>query len=337
MIRSHVLPTLQEASKRGWTVALSPNRDLWRDADRSRLSLTAPSRLIRAVKYGRIGVDRRGVLANHGGPLGKANEMWRYLVDPNLSDLLLPDRIGGDRDRGLLGSSNTDTIIADVERLHRACLGIPALVTGSSWGATVSLVYASRFPDFVTGLVVSCPLVPTNRSLDFMVAKDGGFEGSPDLHDMFIEPVRSLRDGSAREIFRAYRSLLTDAAVSRQIVRSFSALLYASSGDFPIGLSDHDIPRRGISRGHALALAYFAMQPRPFFIDMPQVLRGLNRVRDRRLPVHVIVSADDRSSHPSDLDQLFEATGAVVVRTTGGHSSATSKAAIASAMRALGV
>ena len=85
-----------------------------------------------------------------------------------------------------LASNNTQNLIADIERI-REHLGVERwLVLGGSWGSTLAIAYAERFPNRVTGLILFG--VTTGRHKEF----DWLFRGG--LADLFPEQWKQLRD-----------------------------------------------------------------------------------------------------------------------------------------------
>ncbi len=102
----------------------------------------------------------------HGGPGGGSGPGWRRLFDPGAYRLVQFDQRGCGRstpsvaDLGTsLDANTTEHLIGDIEKL-REHLGISRwLVWGGSWGVTLGLAYAQRYPGRVTEMVlVSCTM-----------------------------------------------------------------------------------------------------------------------------------------------------------------------------------
>jgi proline iminopeptidase len=96
----------------------------------------------------------------HGGPGSGCTPWHRRLFDPNAYRLVLFDQRNCGRSTPHasapetdLASNTTAHLIADMERL-REHLGIDRwLVFGGSWGSTLALAYAERYPDRVSEMV----------------------------------------------------------------------------------------------------------------------------------------------------------------------------------------
>jgi proline iminopeptidase len=97
----------------------------------------------------------------HGGPGSGSTPFFRRFFDPARYRIVQFDQRNCGRSlphaghpRVDLGSNNTQALVDDMELL-RETLGIERwLVVGGSWGCTLSLAYAERHPDRVSGMVL---------------------------------------------------------------------------------------------------------------------------------------------------------------------------------------
>jgi proline iminopeptidase len=100
-------------------------------------------------------------VALHGGPGGGSSPGRRRSFDPDAYRFVQFDQRGCGRSTPSaadpatdLATNTTEHLIGDIERL-REHLGIDRwLVWGVSWGCTLALAYAQRFPERVTELVL---------------------------------------------------------------------------------------------------------------------------------------------------------------------------------------
>ncbi|MFC8530126.1 prolyl aminopeptidase [Nocardia sp. NPDC057227] len=105
--------------------------------------------------------DGRAALVVHGGPGSGSSPGPRKTFDPNIFRIVQFDQRGCGRSTPSAADPATDMavnttehLIADMERL-REHLGIERwLLFGGSWGSTLILAYAERFPERVTGIVL---------------------------------------------------------------------------------------------------------------------------------------------------------------------------------------
>jgi proline iminopeptidase len=105
--------------------------------------------------------DGKPLLVLHGGPGGGCSPGMRRIGDPSVYRIVLFDQRGCGRSlphaadhATTLEANTTEHLIADIERL-REHLGIERwLVFGGSWGTTLALAYAQRYPQRVSELVL---------------------------------------------------------------------------------------------------------------------------------------------------------------------------------------
>lgn len=103
----------------------------------------------------------KAALCVHGGPGGGGRRGSRRMFDPEVYRIVLFDQRGCGESRPHasdpavgLDANTTDHLIADMERL-REHLGIERwLLYGGSWGSTLILAYAERYPERVSEAVV---------------------------------------------------------------------------------------------------------------------------------------------------------------------------------------
>jgi proline iminopeptidase len=105
--------------------------------------------------------DGKAALCVHGGPGGGGRRGSRTMFDPELYRIVLFDQRGCGESRPhasdptvSLENNTTEHLIADMERL-REHLGIERwLLYGGSWGSTLILAYAERYPLRVSEVVI---------------------------------------------------------------------------------------------------------------------------------------------------------------------------------------
>ncbi|UGT60618.1 prolyl aminopeptidase [Nocardia asteroides] len=147
----------------------------------------------------------------HGGPGGGTAPFHRRFFDPAAYRIVLFDQRGCGRstphvaDGADLAVNTTPHLIADIEAL-RARLGIERWqVFGGSWGSTLALAYAQRYPERVTELVLRGIFLLRRKEIDWYYNGSAGYI-YPEEWERFLAPVpESDRDG---DLVEAYHRLL---------------------------------------------------------------------------------------------------------------------------------
>jgi proline iminopeptidase len=148
--------------------------------------------------------EGKPALVVHGGPGSGCTARHRRAFDPDRYRVVLFDQRGCGRSTPHASDPATDMrhnttehLIADMERL-REHLGIDRwLLHGGSWGSTLILAYAERYPQRVSEIVI--PAVTTTRrsEIDWLYRGVGRF--FPEAWERFRRGVPEAdRDGDLR-------------------------------------------------------------------------------------------------------------------------------------------
>lgn len=151
-------------------------------------------------------------LALHGGPGSGSSPGRRRAFDPQRYRLIQFDQRGCGRSTPSVADLTTDLhanttehLIGDIERL-RTHLGIDRwLVWGGSWGVTLGLAYAQRFPERVRALVLVSVTMTRARDVHWLYHETGRF--FPEQWGRF-----SAGGGDADNLVAAYDRLLNGTA-----------------------------------------------------------------------------------------------------------------------------
>ena len=157
--------------------------------------------------------DGKPAVMVHGGPGQGCSPRMRQMFDPDRYRAALFDQRGCGRSRphasdpaASLRHNTTDHLVADMERLREHLAIERWLVTGGSWGTTLGLVYAERYPHRVTEIMVSAISTTRRSEIDWLYRGAGRF---------FPEEWDRFRDGAARhgadgDPLAAYARLMED-------------------------------------------------------------------------------------------------------------------------------
>ncbi|MCD0484345.1 prolyl aminopeptidase [Streptacidiphilus sp. ASG 303] len=172
--------------------------------------------------------DGKPVLCVHGGPGAGGSRGSRRTFDPEVFRIVLFDQRGcgeslphaSDPAVGL-EHNTTHHLVADMERL-REHLGVDRwMLYGGSWGSTLILAYAERYPERVSEAVLVGVTTTRPEETDWLYRGVGRL--LPGLWEAFRDALPEAdRDGN---LVAAYDRLLNspDAAVRAKAVRDWAA------------------------------------------------------------------------------------------------------------------
>jgi len=147
----------------------------------------------------------RPIVFLHGGPGSGSQHMHRTLFDPRRDHVFLLDQRGAGRSHPYLSlaANTTDHLVQDLEVIREHFGVAKWLVVGGSWGSTLALAYAEKYPDRVSGLVLRAVFLGTSREVQWAFV-DGPKTFRPELFAAFRDylPASERADPIAAYIAR---------------------------------------------------------------------------------------------------------------------------------------
>ena len=115
------------------------------------------------------------VIFLHGGPGSGCNENHRRYFNPEKYRIVLFDQRGCHRSKPVGGIQNNHTagIIADIETIRQQLKVKQWLLFGGSWGVTLALAYAQKYPDYVSAMVLRGSFLARQQDLDWFLEPNG--------------------------------------------------------------------------------------------------------------------------------------------------------------------
>jgi len=149
------------------------------------------------------------VVIVHGGPGGGCDEKMRRFHDPAAYRIILYDQRGCGRSRphASLEDNTTSHLIEDIEKL-RSHLNVEKWqVFGGSWGSTLSLAYAERYPERVSELVLRGIFMLRRWELLWFY-QEGASRLFPDAWEKYLGPIPPVE---RHDLISAYYRRLTSS------------------------------------------------------------------------------------------------------------------------------
>jgi proline iminopeptidase len=226
--------------------------------------------------------DGKPAVVIHGGPGAGCTESQRRSFDPARFRAVLFDQRGCGRSLPHasdpttdMSVNTTDHLIADMERL-REHLGIERwLLYGGSWGSTLALAYAERYPERVSEIVLVAVTTTRRSEIDWLYRGVGRF--FPEAWERFRAAVPEAEgDG---DTLAAYARRMDDPDPD---VRARAAHEWLAWEDAVISMEANGRPGAYSDRPPDAALAFVRICAHYFsngaFLEEGAILRDAGRL-----------------------------------------------------------
>ncbi|MBT9316990.1 prolyl aminopeptidase [Leptothoe spongobia] len=158
----------------------------------------------------------------HGGPGGGTVPFYRQFFDPERWRVILFDQrgCGQSTPHADLTDNTTWDLVDDIERL-RSHLDIKQwTVFGGSWGSTLALAYAERYPEQCVGLILRGIFMLRPKEIRWFY-QEGASYIFPDAWEQYLSPIP---EEERHDLVTAYYQRLTspDPAIRQQAARTWA-------------------------------------------------------------------------------------------------------------------
>jgi proline iminopeptidase len=147
----------------------------------------------------------------HGGPGGGSSPEHRRQFNPEKYKILVFDQRGCGKSTpyASLEANTTWHLVDDVEKLRTEVAKVDRWqVFGGSWGSTLALAYAEKYPERATELVLRGIFLFDQYEIDWMYTEGGASQIYPDKFEEFLAPIPQ---GERGDLVEAYRKRLTSS------------------------------------------------------------------------------------------------------------------------------
>ena len=161
-----------------------------------------------SLYYERVGTPgAKPAVFLHGGPGGGMAPDHRRQWDPELYDVLLFDQRGCGKSQPFAEIEYNDTwrIVEDIERLRDMCGHEKWQAFGGSWGSTLALAYAQKYPARVSELVLRGVFLARQQEKSWLY----GYGASEIMAEQWDQFTGIIPEAERGDLVRAYYERLT--------------------------------------------------------------------------------------------------------------------------------
>ncbi|HEY5616160.1 MAG TPA: alpha/beta fold hydrolase [Bacteroidota bacterium] len=236
------------------------------------------------------------VILLHGGPGGRSSPSMRRLFDPQRYRIIQFDQRGAGKSTPFAEwrENTTQLLVDDINKL-RDHLNVKdkAVVFGISWGTTLALAYAERYPEKVSGLILAGVFTGRRDEIRHLY-HDGPMQFYPEnlekLKQILPEPDN---DNYAKQLFE----LITgeDRQIAERAIVTFGAYeswMESVGATYEASLKDAQEPK---TKSLATLENYYMMNE--CFLKEDQLFAEINRIA--YIPVSIINGRLDMLTPPA--------------------------------------
>jgi len=208
----------------------------------------------------------------HGGPGAGFGPYFPRMCDPNIFRIICYDQRGAPKSipAAKIEANSPDLLVEDNEQLRKK-LGIEKWhVYGGSWGSTLALMYAEKYPERVESLTLRGVFTMRKEELDWYINKMNAV--FPEARKEFVEYIPEAERG---DLLTAYFNRLTDPdpAVHNEAARVFVRNETACAYRKPLPDSENNDPGEK-SLPFARMEAYYMHE----FMPDDRIIQNLNKI-----------------------------------------------------------
>ena len=247
--------------------------------------------------------DGRPVIMLHGGPGGGSYPNMRRYHDPKKYLIVLFDQRGAGQSRPFaeLRDNNTPALVEDIEKLRKDLSLAQVQLFGGSWGATLALAYAEKYPQNVNSMILRGVFTATQGELDHFY-HGGTAVFFPDVYErlkaVIPKPETLNYPQQLLELLKG-----PDEAKRKEVARAWAAYETKCAG---IDISDEEVDsilKSGDYFAFALIENYYMANR--CFLEEGQLLRDASKIAD--IPAVIVQGRYDVICPPATAYRLHKA------------------------------
>lgn len=233
------------------------------------------------------------VLTIHGGPGSKSKPKHVKGYELNKYRLIAFDQRGCGKSEplGAIADNNVESILSDIERLRHKLEIDTWFVAGGSWGSTLALVYAQKYPDNVRGLLLSSVFLAREEDEAWAFTQESGVARMyPDLRKGYLDFLQSyqLKPTNAPKKFFELIQTGSEAEIKNIVagVSNWEGNLLTSQSDLTY-VDPDDIDDEAI----AAVKIFLHYQANSFFLKPNQILQNMDKIK--KIPTVIVHGRHD--------------------------------------------
>ena len=253
----------------------------------------------------------------HGGPGGHCRSEHHSLFNPEFFKSVIFDQRGCGKSKPYrsLSGNNTENLVEDIEKIRDFLKIKKFFIIGGSWGATLALKYALKYPKNISAILLRSVFLGTMNEIDWAFI-NGPKIFAPKLFEIFSNTAENAED----LISKYYDEIcVKNSKVHSWIWHDYERILSQINPDNSMFDEKKKIEERvGLPNSPFMELHYIKNN---FFMDDNEILNNASKLKN--IPGYIIQGRYDLICPPVNaynLSQKWVGSKLKIINTAG-HSS----------------
>ena len=253
----------------------------------------------------------------HGGPGGHCRSEHHSLFNPEIFKSVIFDQRGCGKSTPYrsLNGNDTDNLVEDIDKIRDFLKVKKFLIIGGSWGATLALKYALKYPKNILGILLRSVFLGTMNEIDWAF-----IEGPKIFAPNLFKEFSNIGDNTEDLISKYYDEIcVKNSKIHSWIWHDYERILSQINPDTLMFEEKKKIEQRvGLPNSPFMELHYIKNN---FFMDDNEILNNIRKIKS--IPGFIIQGRYDLICPPVNaynLSQKWEGSKLTIINTAG-HSS----------------
>ncbi len=262
------------------------------------------------------------VIFLHGGPGSGCNENHRRYFNPDKYRIIICDQRGCHRStpNGSVENNSTQSLLSDIESIRNKLKLGKWILFGGSWGATLALLYAEKYPQHVSGIILRGTFLA--RQCDFEWFAHDDMHGVNRIFPDYWQEYLSLFEDNEKDDLSGslYQRVFSDNRETQlEAAKAWSlwagrVVTHSLGMDEPYVLDEDDDEK--LINEVKVEMHYAKNR---YFIDENQILDNISQIPD--VPITIIHGRKDLTCLPESSWSVHQAlpNSELIIVADAGH------------------
>ncbi len=256
------------------------------------------------------------VIFIHGGPGGHCRSEHHSLFDPEIYRSIIFDQRGCGKSTPYrsINGNNTNNLVSDIEKIREFFKIKKFLIVGGSWGATLAIKYALKYPKNLICVLLRSVFLGTIEEINWAFI-EGPKNFAPNLFETF------KRYSNNKDIIKSYYKEVVDnnSKIHSWIWHDYERILsQLNPKNYFFESESNLLNREGLPNSPFMELYYIKNK---FFMDENEIIKKIKEISD--LPSYIVQGRYDLICPPVNAFNLHKKWTSSKIKfvNTAGHSS----------------